>query len=70
VREVAERLGHFTGRPDLLAFGARPARAGDPPSVYADVSRLRESGFRPRFNLDAGLRAMVEDLRARLVRSA
>ncbi len=60
VRAILERIGHLTGRPDLIDFGARPLAAGEPACIEADVTRLRgEVGFQPRFDLDAGLRATL-----------
>lgn len=56
VREVATRLAELAGRADLLRFGARPERPGEPPLVVAAVDRLRnEVGFTPVFPLDRGL---------------
>ncbi len=60
VRAILKRVGHLTGRPDLIDFGARPLAGGEPACIEADVTRLRgEVGFQPRFDLDAGLRATL-----------
>lgn len=57
VRAILERIGALTGRPDLIDFGARPLPASEPASIEAAVTRLRDAvGFRPRYDLDAGLR--------------
>jgi nucleoside-diphosphate-sugar epimerase len=50
LRDVALRAAEALGRdPALLRMGAIAARATDPPSLVADVSRLRdEVGFRPQ----------------------
>ncbi len=64
LREVVERVAAHAGRPDLVRLGARPAPAGEPPSLYADARRLREEvGWAPRYDLDEGLAATVEWLR-------
>ncbi len=56
VGEIVDRLAEEIGRPDLVLRGARPERAGEPPLLLADVSRLREeAGFRPRWDLEHGL---------------
>ena len=56
VREVIESVQRVTGRPLNVTFG--PRRAGDPPALYADASRIRrELGWAPRF---AELDAIVE----------
>ena len=64
--ELAERLAAAAGRPNLLELGALPDRAEEPPFVVADTRILKEAiGFAPRFDLDAGLRAALDDWRAR-----
>lgn len=66
LREVIERIGSETGRPDLLDIGALPPRAGDPARLVADPTRLlSEVGFRPRIPLSQGLAETVEWWRAR-----
>jgi protein O-GlcNAc transferase len=52
---IAARLA---GRPDLLADGARPAPAGEPATMVADVARLRATGFAPSIGLEDGLAAL------------
>jgi nucleoside-diphosphate-sugar epimerase len=61
VKEVVATLAHLEGRADLVRYGARPAPASEPARLVADVGRLRdEVGFRPRFDLSAGLRDTVD----------
>jgi nucleoside-diphosphate-sugar epimerase len=56
VRDVLALIGEMTGRPDLLAIGARAAAPDDPPRLAADVMRLtREVAFTPRYSLEDGL---------------
>lgn len=55
VRDVALRLGDIVGRPDLIRLGARPAQAGEPPLLVANNAALTLLGWRPRFDLQAGL---------------
>jgi len=56
LREIVTRIGDIVGRPDLLRIGEIPARSNDVPLVVAGGNRLaRELGWRPRFDLDAGL---------------
>ncbi|MBV9773458.1 MAG: NAD(P)-dependent oxidoreductase [Gemmatimonadetes bacterium] len=67
VSEVAVELGRAAGRPELVRLGALPDRPGDPPRLCADVSRLRDAtGWRPRYDLAAGLGHTVEWWRARM----
>jgi predicted O-linked N-acetylglucosamine transferase (SPINDLY family)/nucleoside-diphosphate-sugar epimerase len=52
---LAARL---SGRPDLLAVGARPAAATEPATIVADVARLHATGFAPSIGLEDGLAAL------------
>jgi nucleoside-diphosphate-sugar epimerase len=64
VREVVGALGRLAGRPELLRPGALPDRAGDPPRLVADVTRLRaEVGWAPRIGLYEGLAGTLDRLR-------
>lgn len=56
VRAVLDDLAALTGRPDLIAYGARPLGPNEPAVIEADIRRLRdEVGFRPRFDASSGL---------------
>jgi nucleoside-diphosphate-sugar epimerase len=60
LRELASRIAAHTGGEQLLAPGELPMREGDPPSLVADVGRLRsELGFRASMALDAGLQDTI-----------
>lgn len=56
---LATRMATLAGRPELAAPGTLPARAGDPPVLLADTTRLHETGFRPRHTLDDTLRGAL-----------
>ena len=60
VREVATQIAGIIGRPELLQFGAYKPTATDPPSIVADNTRLRSTGWKPRYDLPTGLRATIE----------
>ena len=63
VREILDRLGDHLGNKNRLLFGQRSPTPGDPAIIEADVARLvSEVGFRPRFDLDAGLADAIKDL--------
>jgi nucleoside-diphosphate-sugar epimerase len=48
IRDLVEQVAEAAGRPDLLRLGARPAAPGEPTSLTADVTRLRdEVGWTP-----------------------
>lgn len=56
LREVVGRVADKLDGRALLDFGARPAPAGEPPTLVADARRLGEEvAFSPRYDLDAGL---------------
>ena len=56
VREILDMLAAGIGNKDCLRFGERALSAGDPAIIEADTRRLfSEVGFRPRFDLAAGL---------------
>lgn len=66
--DMAQRLALAAGRPDLLDLGAVPDQPGEPPFIVADTRILKEEvGFEPQFDLDAGLRALLDDWRQREV---
>jgi nucleoside-diphosphate-sugar epimerase len=67
VRDVVLAAARACGREDLVRLGAVPPREGDPAFVCADVTRLRSTGWAPRFSLDAGLRDTVAWYRTRPV---
>jgi nucleoside-diphosphate-sugar epimerase len=55
VRDVIAETARLVGRPDLVDFGARPTQTGEPHIMAADVTRIRQIGFAPRFDLGSGL---------------
>lgn len=65
VRELVAAAARALGREDLVRYGARPSRAGDPPYVVADVTRLRSLGWSPRHSLDQGMADTAAWYRAR-----
>ena len=66
VRTFAELVAQAMGASDqLLGFGDLPMRADDEPYLVGDGERMRrELGWRPRHDLDAGIRAAVSILMA------
>lgn len=56
LKDVVEKIARKLGREDLVRLGARPAPANEPPVIVADVRRLSdEVGWKPKYDLDAGL---------------
>lgn len=67
VRALLDEIATLTGRPDLLAYGARPLNPAEPAVIEAEIRRLRdEVGFRPRFDAQSGLADTVAWWRSRL----
>ncbi len=60
VRDIAGMIGRLLGRPELLKFGALPYRPDEPLDIVADNTKLLSTGWRPRFNLETGLRDTIE----------
>jgi nucleoside-diphosphate-sugar epimerase len=59
LREVAAEIVRETGRGELVRFDAREAPAYDPPSVVADIAKIRRLGWTPRIGLREGIRLTV-----------
>lgn len=59
VKRLISEVAGLVGNASLIEMGARPRAPGDPPRLVAEVSRLAALGFRPRFDLSAGLRDAV-----------
>jgi nucleoside-diphosphate-sugar epimerase len=64
VREVVRAIAEICGGVDRVDWGAVAQREGDPAYVCADTTRLRSTGFEPRFDLRAGLADAVAWWRA------
>jgi nucleoside-diphosphate-sugar epimerase len=61
-RPIADAIGivaRLLGRPDLIRLGAREPPTNDPPRLAADVTLLSQLGFRPEYDLEAGLAQTV-----------
>ena len=66
IAEVAQTIAELVGRPELLRLGALADRPGEPPTLTADVRRLREDvGFTPAVALRDGLAEAVRFWRSR-----
>lgn len=63
IGEVVRMLGEIAGQPQLVRLGAMEDRPDDPPSIVADVTRLRdEVGFTPSMDLHEGLQRAYEEV--------
>jgi nucleoside-diphosphate-sugar epimerase len=71
VREVVSRIAAILDGSGRVRFGARPDSPSDPPFLCANNDVLeKEVGWKPRFDLEAGLRDTVDWWRARTAESA
>ncbi len=62
VRDLIETAARRMGRPDLARLGAIARPADDPPLIEADISRLKGTGFAPRFDLESGIQDCIDAL--------
>lgn len=69
VRAIVTEIGEIAGRPDLVRFGAIPARPGEPDEIVAGTSRLRSLGWSPQYPLRGGLERTFQWWRDRLPRA-
>ncbi|GAA2409361.1 SDR family oxidoreductase [Actinomadura vinacea] len=60
MRELAAAVGEATGRPARLQADA--SQLEDSFRLVADISKLRDIGYRPRVPLDQGLKSLAEEL--------
>lgn len=61
VRELVAILGRILQGSERIAFGAVPTDPAEPPCLFADVRKLRQStGWAPAWTLEDGLRHTVD----------
>jgi UDP-glucose 4-epimerase len=58
---ICERLGVS---PELIYSGGSKGWTGDNPFIYLDTSRIRQSGWRPEFNIREGVEKTVDWLQS------
>ena len=69
IADVARAAATAAGALELLALGALAARAGEPDVLLADVERLREIGFVPRWELGTGMAATTRQAKENIAES-
>ena len=62
VNEIASQMG----RPDLPKPGTLIRHHSEPMNIVADTSRLRELGFRPKFDLSRGVAETLSQILRRV----
>lgn len=60
IRDLALHVGALLNRPDLIRLGDLPYRQGDPMFVCANTNRLQGTGWKPKFDLESGLKDTIE----------
>lgn len=60
VKEIVTKIAELGGRPELIQWGAYPAKPGDPLLIQCDNAKLRSTGWSPKYDLDHGLRHAFE----------
>ena len=60
VREIVTGIAALGGRPDLIQWGAYPAKPGEPKLIQCDNAKLRSTGWSPRHTLASGLKHTFE----------
>jgi CDP-paratose synthetase len=59
LRETVQLLHRLTGSRTRLDFGAVPYRPGEAMYCCADLTRLRELGWQPAYDLPTGIAALI-----------
>ena len=65
VAEIGMKIGELIGRPELVKLGALPYSPTEPMHIVSDNTKLKSTGWKPRYSLDEGLRRTIEWWRAR-----
>ena len=60
IRQFVESAHRLTASSTRLHFGAIPYRANEAMHCLANLERIRQLGWAPRFDLDAGLKKTIE----------
>ncbi|MEO0586222.1 MAG: NAD(P)-dependent oxidoreductase [Planctomycetota bacterium] len=65
VRDLVAEAADQIGRPELVAWGAKPTGAHEPPLIVAKTERLTDVvGFAPAMDLSAGVADVIDKARA------
>jgi len=59
IREFVQTVHRLTASRTNLQFGALPYRTNEAMHCQADVAQMKELGWQPRFDLDAGLKRIL-----------
>jgi nucleoside-diphosphate-sugar epimerase len=59
MRKIFQAVADAMGKPQAIRFGAVPYRGWEPPRISGDNAKLRALGWKPRFDLEAGMRDAI-----------
>lgn len=60
IREFVETVHHLTASHTKLLFGALPYRANEAMYCLANIERMKQLGWQPAYDLNAGLKKTIE----------
>lgn len=60
IRQLVETVHRLTGSHSELLFGSLPYRKNEAMHCLADVQRIKQLGWKPRFDLESGLKKTIE----------
>jgi CDP-paratose synthetase len=60
IREFVQTVHRLTSSCTELQFGALPYRPNEPMHCQANINRMRELGWQPKFELEQGLKRTIE----------
>lgn len=60
IRDFVETVHRLTSSRTRLLFGAIPCRPNEPMHHQADITNIKALGWRPKFDLQAGLKQTIE----------
>jgi UDP-glucuronate decarboxylase len=60
VAEIGMKIGELIGKRELVKLGALPYSPTEPMHILADNTKLRSTGWKPCYDLDAGLQQTIE----------
>lgn len=60
IKEILGHIGDLGGHPELIQLGTLPYFENEPMLIAAETTKLRSTGWAPRYDLEQGLRSTLE----------